>query len=157
MIAPGISPNQVYTITKKSLTSAYPYANKSLNPHLDPISPKSPILVYDFACDLLNTAAESRGAKLKDPFCFNPYAGVTANDYSKAWKIAADLPGLVLLSDPTVDKYVNAIDTDAVIKNQSHFTEISYAQTKHEIDNEIPSARKKALDDIAAFLLRTDQ
>ncbi len=154
LIAPGIGLKSVYLITQNTLTSAR-YSTKASNPHLEKISPRSPLLVIDFACDLRNVAASARGEFLDDPSCLNPFAK-TPKSPSPAWEIPGSIPGLVLLSDPK-DKYVNSETTRGIIASHSVFEIEQYAGALHEIDNEKDSIREKAYSDIVSFLNRTNR
>jgi len=139
LIAPGISPNPVVgegfntwppnRISLESLTTA-DYKIEKYNPHIDPIRPQSPVVVPCFSLNLLSTALLSR-----------------------FWVISKNIKGLVLLSDPRQDTYVNAEDTLKVLKeNADHFSPIFYTGARHEIDNERKKISEKAISDIIDFL-----
>jgi pimeloyl-ACP methyl ester carboxylesterase len=155
LIAPGIAPKSVVLITEGTLTSAAPYAMKELDPHLQGISPRSPLEVMGFGCDLLNMAASSRGEKLRSPKCHNPLAGSYKVPGLAPWKIPDTFPGLILFSDPK-DIYVNSGVAIPIVKENSKFEIEQYTGALHEIDNERNSIRLKAYDDIVSFLKRTD-
>ncbi len=133
LIAPGIVPRTVISITEKSLTSdQYPKADD--NPHLDPISVHSPLQVVDFALHLLSMAKKSR-----------------------EWKIPDQIPGYVLLSGQE-DKYVDAEETQKTLsENAPHFKHHVYAGALHEIDNEILGIREKVYRRIIRFLNKTQR
>ncbi|MGZ3775361.1 MAG: alpha/beta hydrolase [Pseudobdellovibrionaceae bacterium] len=139
LIAPGISPNVIVgegliswppdRISLRSLTTAN-YGVES-NPHVDPIKPESPIEVPKFSLDLFKTSLQS-----------------------KNWVMSKNIRGFVLLSDPKEDTYVNAIDTEKVLKkNAKHFSYKFYTGARHEIDNERSEISKEAVSDIIKFLL----
>jgi alpha-beta hydrolase superfamily lysophospholipase len=139
LIAPGISPNVVVgeglvswppdKISLRSLTSASDLGIR--DPHIDPIKPESPLQVPEFSLNLFTTSLQS-----------------------KNWIISEDVKGLVLLSDPKVDTYVNAADTERVLsKNAKHFERKFYPGARHEIDNERTEISEQAASDIVDFLL----
>jgi alpha-beta hydrolase superfamily lysophospholipase len=153
LIAPGIVAKNVFVITEKSLTSDR-YAAKEEDPHLDPISPHSPLLVPHFACDLLRTGYAARGLVLGRP-CLSPLP-VTTPAKAGAWKLPDAFPGFVALSDPN-DKYVDAAKTLPVLSANTKFEVESYAGALHEIGNERAGIREKFFADVLAFLARTDR
>ncbi len=128
LIAPGIHPKWMVgesaqnwnkmiffkqTITEKTLTRNR--FEEVPNPHLDPISPKSPARVPLFAMNLIRTAEESQ-----------------------EWKIDPSVSGLVFLSGQE-DSYVDREATIETLKaNAPHFIYKSYDGALHELDNEIP-------------------
>ncbi|MBL0716743.1 MAG: hypothetical protein JJV89_01730 [Desulfosarcina sp.] len=55
-----------------------------------------------------------------------------------------DVKGLVLLSDPKVDKYVDSKKVESTLKNNAeHFEFVNYTGAANEIDNETEKHRTK--------------
>lgn len=137
LIAPGIATKPVVHITHATLTSERTAAGKresdgAADPHVDPISPVSPLLVPAFTVDLLATAKRSHG-----------------------WGIAAGIPGLVLLSG-NADAYVPAGRVRRVLAERApHFKVVQFPGALHEIDNEIAPIREGAISQIVRFLNET--
>jgi alpha-beta hydrolase superfamily lysophospholipase len=141
LIAPGLAPNMfvgennwlrgvINRITLSTLTSAR-YENGTANPHIDPISPPSPLDVWSFALDLIATAYEMRRVPL-----------------------VPNVNGFVLLSGPN-DTYVDAERTRFVLERRApHFKIIEYPRALHEIDNEAEPTGSTARHDILDFILR---
>lgn len=140
MIAPGIIPNVIVgehnfkeldfdIITLKSLTGKS-YAENEYNPHVEGIRPRSPLDVNDFATDLIKTSFSAR--------------------FKKAHP---DVSGLVLLSGKK-DSFVNAKKTASRLRKIApHFSQITYQEARHEIDNEVPSIQEDSHQQIIRFLL----
>jgi alpha-beta hydrolase superfamily lysophospholipase len=141
LIAPGIAPKKlvgagilnwpVDEITIESLTTAAPYRSSSLNPHLDPIRPNSPVKIPKFSFDLFTTAYQMK----KTP-------------------ISKSIRGFVLLSGAE-DTYVDAKKTENILKKTApHFERRTYAGALHEIDNERLDISEQASRDILDFLTK---
>jgi pimeloyl-ACP methyl ester carboxylesterase len=141
LIAPGIVPKVILgeqdffefefdKITLETLTSKRYKANE-YNPHVDGINPKSPLKVKDFATDLITT---SLGARFKT--------------------VPASVQGLVLLSGLN-DSYVSSIKSSLFLStNAKNFKQVFYANSLHEIDNEIAPIADDAHNQILNFLLK---
>ncbi|MGE0616984.1 MAG: alpha/beta hydrolase, partial [Bacteriovoracia bacterium] len=125
LIAPGICPRTSVgegflhgnEITLRTLTSAHElYAAKALaNPHVDPIRPRSPLLVPAFASNLVAAAKKLRTTP-----------------------IPSTARGLVVIGAD--DRYVKPECTQEVLKKQApHFKFIQLAGARHEIHNEVPA------------------
>jgi alpha-beta hydrolase superfamily lysophospholipase len=139
LIAPGIVPNikvgeqhilefKFNQITLPTLTTQI-YLNDILNPHIDPIKPRSPLDVMDFSWDLTITASAHRDFPMN-----------------------SQVNGFVLLSGDN-DTYVNARKTFSVLKKVApHFLVRQYTNALHEIDNEAEPNRSNAHQDILNFL-----
>lgn len=128
LIAPGIHPNIMVgesasrwdkmlffrkTISERTLTRNR-FEGIS-NPHVDPISPGSPMYAPQFAGNLLITASNST-----------------------RWKIDSSVRGLVFLSGQE-DSYVDREKTVKTLnKNAPQFEIRSYDGALHELDNETP-------------------
>lgn len=139
LLAPGIVPNKIVgeglrswpvnRISLESLTTAAADYSRIQDPHLDPIKPNSPVMVPEFAIDLLSSAKSAQ--KMKMPL---------------------KVSGLVLLSGEN-DTYVNAAKTSRVLeKNAPLFKVKSYPGALHEIDNEVEHIQREAILDIVDFL-----
>ncbi len=128
IVGEGFSHWPVNEITLRTLTTDI-YGQGNPDPHVDPIRPNSPAVIFLFAANLLTTSALSR---------------IT--------KIPAKVEGLVLLSGAN-DSYVNGADANKVFAQTApHFERQTYAGALHEIDNEKKSIREKAHKDILNFL-----
>lgn len=126
LLAPGLHPKAMagesakqwnkmllfrQVITEQTLTRNR--FEKTQNPHLDPIQPKSPAHVPLFAVNLLSTAA-----------------------LAKNWKINPTVRGLVFLSG-NEDTYVDREHTLETLQlNAPHFSVKTYDGALHELDNE---------------------
>ena len=131
LIAPGIHPNllvgDMEIVTLKTLTSAR--YESGTDPHMDPISPKSPVLAPGFAVNLIATA-----------------------NLSHDWTIPREVPGLVLLSGVD-DSYVDSVENLKTLRKNAHHFQIGlYPESLHEIDNEVEPIRKAATERILKFL-----
>ncbi|RYZ67167.1 MAG: alpha/beta fold hydrolase [Proteobacteria bacterium] len=141
LIAPGLAPrvsvgsgilslppNQ---ITLESLTSAQ-YSARNPNPHLEPISPQSPLSVPLFSLNLMGTAKQMKGQS-----------------------ISPRIPVLAILSGKH-DTYVNAAKTRARLARAApHREEIVFEFGKHELDNESGEISDQVSDSVIEFLNRT--
>ncbi|MBL7714621.1 MAG: alpha/beta fold hydrolase [Bdellovibrionales bacterium] len=137
LIAPGLVPNAIVgeglgswppnEITLESLTSDT-YGPGNPDPHFDPISPKSPVLVPSFAANLLGTA-QLVSRKKMDP----------------------KVRGLVFLGSD--DSYVDSPRTREVLKEIApHFLVHTYDGARHEIHNERQAIREGLMEDVLDFL-----
>jgi alpha-beta hydrolase superfamily lysophospholipase len=134
LITPGVVLPWVigdtFRITLETLTKrpAGVYEN-TCDPHIDPISPQSPLQVPVFAKHLVLTAQSSH-----------------------KWKINRIVKGLALISGPD-DSYIKAQQTRQVIEmNAPHFEIVGYPRALHEIDNEIDPKPETVQRDILQFL-----
>lgn len=116
LIAPGIHPKlmvgEFFKITEASLTRNR--FSSGVNPHVDPVKPSSPVLVPQFAGNLIGISHRSRN-----------------------WKIDSSVAGIVFLSgeeDTYVDREATAITLN---KNANHFHSRTYDGALHELDNEL--------------------
>lgn len=138
LMAPGICPEKTIgeglkswppnQITLRTLTSAAPYSKEVDNPHIDSITPNTPVEVPLFALNLISIAK-----------------------FSRHWKINPSIQGLVLLSGKK-DSYVDSDCTREVIQSNTGFKWVQYEDALHEIDNEIPEIQQKMQGDILEFL-----
>jgi alpha-beta hydrolase superfamily lysophospholipase len=140
LIAPGIAPKyivgeshivpfELLDITPKSLTTET-YKDGTVNPHIDPIRPQTPLVVPDFAFDLLEKAFIAR----------------------HRWDIPSRVRGLVLLSGPQ-DTYVYPKQTrKALAERAPNFQIVQFDGALHEIDNEVPAISQVAQNDILKFI-----
>lgn len=131
LLAPGIVPNVIMgehnifkldfdIITLNSLNSEN-YENGKYNPHLEGIKPRSPLNVPDFAYDLITKSFSARKKKI------NP-----------------EIDGIVFHSGED-DTYVDSLKNSYYINILApHFTEFTFYNSLHEIDNE-----KKEISDVA--------
>jgi alpha-beta hydrolase superfamily lysophospholipase len=142
LLAPGIAPKLMIgesekrwdkmlcfrqTITERTLTRNA-YLNEE-NPHVEVITPKSPMHVPLFAANLVKTGSNSRN-----------------------WKIDSSVKGIVLLSGQE-DSYVDREKTLSVIrKNAPHFAVKMYNGALHELDNEIPNVSMDVHESAIRFL-----
>jgi len=141
LLAPGLVPNFVVgiqdpkklkfnQITIESLTNDR-YNSENPDPHVDPIKPASPLLVPDFALDLVTTASQ------------------WTRNYVV---IPQSVPGLAFLSGEN-DTYVSEAATrEIVLNNAPHFLVVHYGGALHEIDNEVASVRLQLQDMVLNFL-----
>ena len=141
LIAPGIAPKylvgeqnplrgEINRITVSTLTTQS-YDDGSLDPHVDPIKPSSPLLVPCFSMDLAMTAKVMRSTP-----------------------IGRRVNGFVLLSGEN-DTYVDAKKTRRVLEVIApHFLIKQYQGALHEIDNESEPNASMAHQDILNFLER---
>jgi len=138
LIAPGIVPKflvgegltdwPLNHITIETLTTDR-YNSRNSDPHVDPIKPESPLLVRDFALDLISQSKTAR-----------------------RMTISGDVQGFVLLSGDE-DTYVKANGTRNILaRNARHFIVKTYVGSLHEIDNERADIRNLAHADIIKFL-----
>jgi hypothetical protein len=101
------------------------------DPHVEPIRPRSPLLVPSFAANLLHTSSLSR-----------------------SWVVGGNIPGLAILTGP-LDRYVKAAPTEATLRrNAPHFRLLSLPASRHEVDNEVDSIRNTCAATIVDFLDR---
>jgi alpha-beta hydrolase superfamily lysophospholipase len=142
LIAPGIHPKVMVgesahrwdkmllfqqTITEHTLTRNR--FEGVANPHLDPIKPKSPATVPQFAGNLLGIASQA-----------------------KLWKINQSVRGIVFLSG-VEDSYVDRDSTLQTLReNASHFEVKSYDGALHELDNELPEVASDLYENSLRFL-----
>jgi alpha-beta hydrolase superfamily lysophospholipase len=141
LIAPGLVPGllvgeqhplkgQIDLITVETLTSAR-YEEGAYNPHVDPVRPRSPLLIPAFAIDLQKTALCER-----------------------LHSLPKRVQGLVLLSSEQ-DTYVNSNANYAVLKLRAPQLELQqYPGTLHELDNETEPTASKVHQDILDYLER---
>jgi alpha-beta hydrolase superfamily lysophospholipase len=102
---------------------------KVSNPHVDAISPNSPVKVPKFAVNLLVSSYLSR----------------------HSWAPNQQIKGLVLLSD-AADTYVDPECTREIFRKYPNFRIRQYDKALHEIDNEVPSTQRNVQNDIVNFL-----
>ncbi len=108
LIAPGTNIKLVTEITTATLNGNTEFE------HLDGIRPDSPLKVPQFAINLLVSGLASQ-----------------------KWKVDHDVKGLVLLSDPQKDNYVDSEKVESTLKrNAPDFERVNYSGAAHEIDNE---------------------
>jgi alpha-beta hydrolase superfamily lysophospholipase len=108
LIAPGTNTKPVFKITSDTLNG-----NKDFE-HVDKIRPDSPLKIPGFTMNLL-----------------------ASGHASQEWKVSNDVKGLVLLSDPKKDSYVDSKKVENTLRgNASHFEFENYKGAAHEIDNE---------------------
>jgi len=113
LIAPGTNTKFVDVIETKTL-------NGSGFQHLDNIRPNCPVKIPGFSMNLL-----------------------ASGHASQDWKVENDIKGLVLLSDPEKDSYVDSEAVGNTLKrNAKHFEFVKYDGAAHEIDNETIENRK---------------
>lgn len=139
LIAPGMAPKVILgehnfweldfdIITQRTLTSKK-YAEAEINPHVDGIKPRSPLVVKDFASDLIFTSLSVRNSMAST-------------------KVA----GLVLLSG-SKDTYVKTNQNSIKLKKLApHFKQVMYPMALHEIDNEIDSISNDSHNQVINFL-----
>jgi alpha-beta hydrolase superfamily lysophospholipase len=142
LIAPGLVPGilvgeqhplqgQIDLITVETLTSAR-YEDGTFNPHVDPVRPRSPLLIPAFAVDLQKVALFERLSYLPKR-----------------------VQGLVLLSSEN-DSYVNSNANRTVLKLRAPQLELEqYPNTLHELDNETEPTASQVHQDILDFLERS--
>lgn len=142
LIAPGIHPKWMVgesanswnkmvflkqVITERTLTRNR--FEGEVNPHLEPIKPKSPANVPRFAGNLIGIAT-----------------------HSTSWKIQPSIQGMVFLSGME-DTYVDREATLSTLgKNAPHFEVVSYDGALHELDNETPEVTKDLYERSIRFL-----
>jgi pimeloyl-ACP methyl ester carboxylesterase len=108
LIAPGTDTKLVTEIKTATLNGNTDFK------HLDGIRPDSPVKVPQFAINLL-----------------------ASGHASQHWKVDHDVKGLVLLSDPQKDSYVDSEKVESTLKrNAPDFEFVKYSGAAHEIDNE---------------------
>ncbi len=139
LLAPGIVPRLILgeqdilelsfdKITLNTLTSKR-YLPNEYNPHVDGIRPSSPLVVKDFATDLILTSIKARNSV-----------------------VSKNVKGLVLFSGQK-DSYVHSIWGQQRLKSIApSFKQVVYAHSLHEIDNEITSIQQDVQKQILAFL-----
>jgi alpha-beta hydrolase superfamily lysophospholipase len=153
LIAPGIVPNlcvgeagnsSVPRCVEKNLTLDRTITLSTLthvpldpagDPHVDPITPATPMDAKAFIINLITTA------------------------YFKAqlWMISPHQRGLVFLSGPN-DTYVDSVATNRVLHAKApHFTVITYPDALHEMDNEVPEIATPLRQHTVDFLNQTVQ
>lgn len=130
LIAPGLAPRKLVgklgVITQDTLTSAV-FA-KGEDPHVEPISPRSPALVPAFAVNLLFSAQVLRFTN-----------------------VAAGVRGLVFFGGD--DSYVKSKASREVIERRAPaFRVVEFARARHEIDNEKPEIRDALVAETLEFL-----
>lgn len=137
LIAPGLVPRKIVGkagfITLDTLTSAV-YGKSDYNPHLDPIQPKTPLLVPLFAANIL---ASSEVLRLR--------------------KVPAKVPGLVFFGGD--DRYVLTHDgllttgsLETVRRRAPHFAIQEYPKARHEVHNEVPAIQLDLIERTVQFL-----
>jgi alpha-beta hydrolase superfamily lysophospholipase len=108
LIAPGTKIKPVIEIKTDTLNGNQKFQ------HLDNIRPDSPLKIPGFTLNLL-----------------------TSGHAAENWKVADDVKGLVLLSDPKNDSYVDIEKVEKTLRrNAKHFEFVNYDGAAHEIDNE---------------------
>jgi pimeloyl-ACP methyl ester carboxylesterase len=108
LIAPGTNTKLVTKITTKTLNR-----NRDFK-HVDKVRPDSPLEIPGFAINLLTTGRASQN-----------------------WKVDHNVKGLVLLSDPDEDSYIDSEKVESTLRgNAAHFDFVNYKGAAHEIDNE---------------------
>ena len=115
LIAPGTNPKAVFKITPESLNGVG-YIDEDGKPfsHPENASPSSPVQVPNFTLNLLNSGL-----------------------HSQKWKADPRVKGLLLLSDPIEDKYVNSKGVCETFESQlGAFQIVMHKGSRHEIDNE---------------------
>ncbi|MBW2739639.1 MAG: hypothetical protein JRE64_12505 [Deltaproteobacteria bacterium] len=101
---------------------------------MDKIRPDSPLKIPGFTMNLL-----------------------VSGHASQDWKVEHDVKGLVLLSDPQKDSYVDSEKVESTLRrNACHFEFVNYECAAHEIDNETDKHRTeegvKLEDKVVKFL-----
>ena len=111
MIAPGTNTKPVTKIETGTLNGNTDFE------HLDNIRPDSPLKIPGFTINLL-----------------------ASGHASQKWKVSTDVKGLVLLSDPNKDSYVDSKAVESTLrrntKDSKNFEFVNYVGAAHEIDNE---------------------
>ena len=133
LIAPAIAPALIVgdqmRVTIDTMTQV-DYSNPAVsNPHVDGITPLSPLLVPGFAANIQATGLLARH-----------------------WKIPAEIPGVVLLTGK-LDRYIIPEQVRKAIRsNAPQFGIVDFPDSMHEVDNELPSIQAKAFATILDFL-----
>jgi alpha-beta hydrolase superfamily lysophospholipase len=111
LIAPGTNTKFVFKIETKTLNGNTEFE------HVDNIRPDSPLKIPGFTINLLASGLASQ-----------------------KWEVASDVKGLVLLSDPKKDSYVDSEAVERTLrrntKDSESFEFVRYDGAAHEIDNE---------------------
>ena len=128
LIAPGTNTKPVIKIETETLNGNNEFE------HVDKIRPDSPLKIPGFTMNLL-----------------------VSGHASQDWKVEHDVKGLVLLSDPQKDSYVDSEKVESTLRrNACHFEFVNYECAAHEIDNETDKHRTeegvKLEDRVVKFL-----
>lgn len=130
LLAPGTNTRPVIHIKTETLNG-----NDNFK-HLDGIRPDSPLKIPGFSLNLLD-----------------------AGRSSQKWEVKGHVKGLVLLSDPKVDQYVDSEKVESTLRRNTdadNFEFVKYSGAAHEIDNEKDEHRSsggiKLEDKVVRFL-----